>query len=80
MRTDAWTVLPAKDVGHLGDVADQRRSVQAARRPESMISSIQFCPPAMRTAMGKTCRRELVSRCQTVEGDRRIFEERYCVM
>ena len=79
MRTEARTVPPAKDVGHLDDVADQRRSVQFDRRPESKICSIQFCPPAMRTAMRtatvKNCRRELVSRCQTVEGDRHIIEE-----
>ena len=32
MRTDAQTVPPAKDVGHLGNVPDQRRSVQVAPR------------------------------------------------
>ena len=37
MRTDARTVPPAKDVGHIGNVPDQGRSVQFARRPESMI-------------------------------------------
>ena len=32
LRTEARTVPPAKDVGHLGDVPDQRRSVQFDRR------------------------------------------------
>ena len=37
MRTEARTVPPAEDVGHVGDILDQGRSVQFVRRPESMI-------------------------------------------
>ena len=55
MRTDVRTVPPAEDEEHFGDVPVRRRWVQSARRPASMIWSIQMpagnkatdkCPPA----------------------------------
>ena len=58
-RTDP----PAEDVGHAGDILDRGRWVQFNRRPESMIWSIE------------TGRRKVVSRCQTAEERRRIFDE-----
>ena len=47
MRIDVRTVPPAKDVEHVGAVPVRRRWVQPARRPVSMIWSIQI-PPAMK--------------------------------
>ena len=64
MRTDVRTVPPAKDVEHVGDVPVRRRWVQPARRPVSMIWSIQI-PPAMRS---RTIARRHVA---TVETGRR---------
>ena len=59
-RTD----LPAEDVEHAGDVLDRGRTLGTViRRPESMIWSI-----------GRG-RRKVVSRCQTAEESRRIFDE-----
>ena len=63
MRTDARTDPPAEDVEHAGDILDRGRWVQFIRRPESMIWSIG------------TGRRKVVSRCQTAEESRHIFDE-----
>ena len=59
MHTDP----PAEDVEHAGYVLDGGRWVQFARRPESMIWSIE------------RGRRKVVSWCQAVDEDRRIFNE-----
>ena len=58
-RTDP----PAEDVEYAGDILDRGRLEQFARRPESMIWSIE------------RGRRKVVSRCQTAEESRRIFDE-----
>ena len=79
MCTDVRTVPPAEDVEHVGDVPVRRRWVQYARRPVSMIWSIQMpagnkatdkCPPACGHSKDRPA--EEISSCRTFERGRRV--------
>ena len=81
MRTDVRTVPPAEDVEHAGDVLVRRRWVQFARRPVSMIWSIQLSAGNGATVHGREYDRYrespagVMSWCQAAERSRRILEE-----